>query len=211
MSATDEVPAGELEARRERLKDLKAKAASKGLHPSRPTSAASPAAPAGSDAQGGKAPFGGDRSKYYASLLLNTLRARPENEKDPKMVPGTVFTEFGLGKLMEKLKERSELMGSQGKTVIKRFYDFLTAPADAGQQVAMGVNLEHLERFVNFILKMETAGWEGVKKDFMTGSGKELLEAFSKPRIEVIESVVNDLKEKVAALTAQVAALKGKV
>ena len=223
MSATDDVPANELAARRERLKALKAKA---GAHGAGATAGqargaggmagmggggkgGAMAGMAGGGGEGGAA-FSGDRSKYFATFLLNTLRSRPENEKDPAMVPGTAFTESGLGKFKDGLKERSELMGAQGKPIIKRFYDFLTSPPSAGQQVHNGVNLEHLERFVNLLTQMQKTGWDGVKKDFASGSGKEMLEAFSKPKIEVMEKEVDALKAQVEALTAKLEALTRK-
>lgn len=206
MSGTEEVPASELEARRARLKALKEKATAKGFTMNQPSPAKTAFPKPGGEA--GEAAFGGDRTKYFASFLLSSLRAKPDNETDPKMVPGTAFTEYGLTKLLDGLRERSELMGAQGKGLMKRFYDFLTAPAAAGQQMASGVNLEHLERFVNFLTKMQNAGWEGVKKDFMSGDGKDLLAAFSKPRIEVLESEIQALKQEVARLASEVAALK---
>lgn len=212
MSASEEVPASEIEARRERLKALKEKAGAKGftMKPAAASARPAPAAAAASAAKEdpGVTPFSGDRSKYFAAMMLNTLKARPEDDKNPKIIPGTVFTEFGVTKLLDGLRERSELTGAQGKAIMKRFYDFLVAPPSEGQQSACGVNLEHLERFANFLAKMQASGWEAVRNDFLSGNGKDLLEAFAKPRVEVLEIEVKQLKQQLAALALEVAELK---
>lgn len=223
MSASEEVPASELEARRERLKALKDKAGAKGFTMNRPQGAAAAAAmkpqagraaaapgPSMANDPGGENAFSGDRSKYFAAMMLNTLKAKPDDDKNAKTIPGTVFTEFGVTRLMEGLKERSELTGAQGRAVMKRFYDFLVSPAAAGQQMAAGVNLEHLERFANFLAKMQASGWESVRNDLLSGNGKDMLEAFSKPRIEVLEGEVERLKQQVANLILEVAELRRK-
>ncbi|MEM7740682.1 MAG: hypothetical protein AAF225_07765 [Pseudomonadota bacterium] len=220
MSATDQIEGGELEARRARLLALKEQAAKIGqgapagaspaAAPPPPPSQASAAAAAPSDGGMGES-YGGDRTKYFATFLLNSLRAKPEGEENPPMVPGTTFTEFGLGKVLDGLRERSDLIGAAGKNMTRRFHDFLTAPPAEGQQMASGVNLEHLERFVNFLQKMQQLGWEGVRKDMTSGEGQELLQAFSKPRIDKVEAEVTALRAEVTNLTKQIEELKAKL
>ncbi|ADM09559.1 hypothetical protein PB2503_07509 [Parvularcula bermudensis HTCC2503] len=217
---SDNVPEHEIEERRQRLMALKSRAAGLNAGGAAPAAAAQPAAAppppsaapsaAQSSGPGGAADaYSGDRSKYFAGVLLKTLRARPEGEENPKMIPGTAFTEYGTKRLLEELETRSDQVGAPGKGMMRRFHEFLTAKPTDGQQAYENVNLEHLERFANFLTKMQQVGWEGVRQDFMQSSeGQGLLEAFAKPRVDKIDEEMKEMKAEIAALREEVNKLK---
>jgi hypothetical protein len=99
-----------------------------------------------------------DGRKALARVVTNTLRR--SSGPDTKIIPGTDYTDEGVGLLMERLEKRANGDGV-GSNQAKRAVDFLKQPAGEGQQVVAGVNIAQLTKLVGLLSQEGAGGQQG--------------------------------------------------
>ena len=159
--AAAKIDPDEMQAKRQRLRELRERARSQPDAPI-PTSAPVPvqqprpapqmAQPGGNGAAGNPA----NAVKQLAAQILQTLRTGSGDK-----VPGTAYTEDGIGNFVAMLKNKTEL-----HPFFERIHKFCTSPGQDPNMMLKGVNLANLSRTVELMEQIEANGVRGLRERF---------------------------------------------
>ena len=98
-----------------------------------------------------------DRSNAAAARLLAML-VRGADDKSPA-VPGTRFTEAGVGRLLAHLRRRRSRRIGPWLRFLQRAERYLSRPVSSGVRTIEGIGLERLQVFARQLDEIVDGGW----------------------------------------------------